>query len=76
MMALTQVIFEGQPEWVVSAAACASGRVIGFSCKSEYLQPTGKRNTWIPIEGVEYQLKHISSCCFIEDWSNSAIDKI
>lgn len=76
MMALTQAIFDGQPEWVVSAAASASGRVIGFSCKSEHLQPTGKLNTWIPIEGIEYQSKHIGLCYFIDDWGNSAIDRV
>ena len=76
MTTLTQDIFIGQPEWVISAAACANGRVLGFSCRSEYLRPTGKLNTWIPIEGIEYTIKYLGSCYFMDDWGNSAIDRV
>lgn len=73
---LTQAIFEGQPSWVVSAAACASGRVMGFSCRASHLTPTGRFNTWIPEDGIEYQAKYIASCYFMDNWSSSAIDRV
>lgn len=75
MIVLTQDIFTNQPAWVRSAAACMNGRVIGFSCSSKHLTPTGRFNTWIAEEGLEYKAINLASCYYVDDWANSAIDR-
>lgn len=73
---ITQEIFKGQPDWVISAAVCSNGMIIGFSCQAEYLVPTGKFNSWTAIEGVKFTAKHLGQCSFMDNWSTSAIDRL
>lgn len=73
---ITQAVFEGQPPWVISAAVCSNGTIIGFSCKADLLVPKGRFNSWTAVEGVEFTAKYLGSCSFVDNWNASAIDRI
>lgn len=76
MQPLTQDIFRGRPDWVKCAAINLDGHVIGYSCKASDLRPTGKRNTWIPEEGIKYTALHLGIIGYTSNWHHSAIDRV
>lgn len=75
MKQLTQAVFEGQPDWVQSAAVCIDGRAIGFSCREDQICPHGKRNSWIPIAGVEYRAVNLGAGFDATNWDESSISR-
>lgn len=75
MQPLTQQIFKGRPNWVKSAAINLDGQIVGFSCRSSDLRPTGRRNSWMPVEGIKYQTLYLGMGGYTANWHELAIDR-
>lgn len=75
MQPLSQEVFKGRPKWVKSAAISLNGRIIGFSCPASDLRPTGRRNSWIPVDGIKYQTLCLGMSSYTANWHELAIDR-
>ena len=76
MRKLTQAIFDGQPDWVKSAAVDADGDAYFYSIKKGRLLLLSMDSEW-------WSYRHVNdaTCDYIgaefdaTDWRNSAIDR-
>lgn len=75
MKQLTQAVFDGAPEWVMSAAIHESGYARLWSVPKSNLKPCGREFISTSIFGETVYSRPLGDGFDTTDWQNSAIDK-
>lgn len=74
---ISQKVFKGQPDWVMCAAVCLDGSVMGFDCTKDKIKPRMNKGigNWISVDGEERQSCLIGINYDTSNWRESAINK-